>query len=129
SHGKPGLFGAIVGRAEAYTMRLACIYALMDGSRSVKAEHLTAALALWEYVERTVRFIFGDATGDPMADTILRALRAQGPMTQTTINYLFGRNINADRIAKAISLLQEGDYVQSQTTETDGRPATTWSAK
>jgi len=129
SQGKPGLFGAVVGRAEPYVMRLACIYALMDISDAVKAEHLTAALALWEYAERTVRYIFGDATGDPTADTILRALRAQEPMTQTAINYLFGRNVSADRIANALSLLIEANLIVAQEVETSGRPATLWSAK
>jgi len=129
SHGKPGLFGAVVGRAEPYVMRLACIYALMDISGAVTAKHLAAALALWKYAEHSVRYIFGDATGDPTADTILRALRAQGPMTQTAINYLFGRNISAERIASALSLLAEAGLGVSQEVETAGRPATVWSAK
>ena len=129
SQGKPGLFGAVVGRAEPYVMRLACIYALMDISGAVTAKHLTAALALWEYAEHTVRYIWGDATGDQTADTILRALRAQGPMTQTAINYLFGRNVSADRIANALSLLIEANLIVAQEVETSGRPATLWSAK
>src|SRR5690348_3327012 len=32
SEGKPGLLGAVTSRAEAQTMRLACIYALLDSS-------------------------------------------------------------------------------------------------
>ena len=129
SQGKPGLFGAVVGRAEPYVMRLACIYALMDISGVVKAVHLTAALALWKYAEHSVRYVFGDATGDPTADTILRALRAQGPMTQTAINYLFGRNVSAERIESALSLLIEAGLIVAQEVETGGRPATLWSAK
>jgi hypothetical protein len=31
SHGKPGLLGAVLGRAEAQTVRLALLYALLDG--------------------------------------------------------------------------------------------------
>ena len=31
--GQPGLLGAIVGRAEAQTIRLALLYALLDGKR------------------------------------------------------------------------------------------------
>lgn len=130
SQGKPGLFGAVVGRGEANVMRLACIYALMDTSSVVKAEHLTAALGLWEYVEATVLYIFGDATGDRTADTILRALRAQGPMTQTEIYAgLFGSNRSAEQIAQALSLLAEAGLAVSQEVETAGRPVTIWSAK
>ena len=129
SHGKPGLFGAVVGRAEPYVMRLASVYALMNISGTVKAEHLAAALALWEYAEHSARYIFGDLTGDPMADTILRALRSQGPMTQTNISFLFGRNVDAERLAQAVSLLAEGGLIASQAVETEGRSATVWSAK
>ena len=130
SQGKPGLFGAIVGRSEAYVMRLACIYALMDMSAAVRCSDLTAALALWEYVERTVRYVFGDATGNRTADTILRALRAQGPMTQTDIyDGLFGSKRSAERIGQALSLLAEAGLAASQPLETGGRPATVWSAR
>jgi hypothetical protein len=129
SHGKPGLFGAVVGRAEPYVMRLASIYALMDISAMVKAEHLAAALALWEYAERSARYIWGDLTGDPMADTILRALRSEGPKTQTNISSLFGRNVDSERLAQAVSLLAEAGLISSQAIETEGRSATLWSAK
>jgi hypothetical protein len=78
SRGKPGLFGAVVGRAEAQVVRLAAIYAVMDESHSIQREHLEAALALWDYAEASARYMFGDATGDPVADQILEALRAAG---------------------------------------------------
>ncbi len=130
SQGKPGLFGAVVARSEAYVMRLACVYALMDKSGTVKAEHLMAALALWEYTERTVHYIFGDATGDATADTILRALRAKGPMTKTVIyDGLFGSHRSAERIAQALALLAELGLVVEQEIETGGRPAKIWAAK
>ncbi len=44
-----GLLGAATGRAEATTMRLAMIYALLDQSREIRREHLGAAIALWDY--------------------------------------------------------------------------------
>jgi hypothetical protein len=36
-----------------------------------------AALTLWRYCDASARYIFGDLVGDPVADTILRALRNQ----------------------------------------------------
>jgi hypothetical protein len=51
SDGKPGMVGAITARGEAQVMRLACLYALLDCSNIIKAVHLEAALALWEYAE------------------------------------------------------------------------------
>jgi hypothetical protein len=75
SEGRPGLLGSVTSRAEAQTMRLACIYALLDCSAVVGAEHLLAALAVWRYCEDSARFIFGDALGDATADEIMRQLR------------------------------------------------------
>ena len=60
SEGKPGLAGAMLARGEAHVMRLAMIYALMDCSALIRASHLLSALALWDYAERSVRFVFGD---------------------------------------------------------------------
>jgi Protein of unknown function (DUF3987) len=78
SEGKPGLFGAVVGRAEAQVMRLAALYAVMGESHEIERVHLLAALALWDYSEKSARYIFGDATGDPVADQIYNALRGPG---------------------------------------------------
>jgi RepB DNA-primase from phage plasmid/Protein of unknown function (DUF3987) len=46
SEGKPGLFGAVVGRAEAQALRLAALYAAMEESGTIERTHLEAALAL-----------------------------------------------------------------------------------
>ena len=43
SEGRTGLFGAVTARAEAQTMRLACLYALLDSSPIIRFEHLEAA--------------------------------------------------------------------------------------
>ena len=129
SAGKPGLFGAMTARAEAQVMRLALVYALLDMSNAIREPHLRAALALWERCEATIRHIFGDLTGDPIADAILRALRTQGPMQQTAISHLFGRNVKAERLARALSTLLDADLVACEPSETGGRPATVWRAK
>jgi hypothetical protein len=51
-----GLAGHITARAEAHTIRLALIYALLDGEHQIQAEHLHAALALWDYTSRSARW-------------------------------------------------------------------------
>lgn len=75
SDGRSGLLGAIIGRAEAHAMRLSFLYALLDRSPIVSFDHLVAALAFWKYAEDSAVYIFGEATGDPVADGILLALR------------------------------------------------------
>jgi hypothetical protein len=65
-----GLTGALTARAEAHSMRLALIYALLDGASSIELEHLEAALALWDYAARSAAWALGEATGDPLAEPI-----------------------------------------------------------
>lgn len=81
-----------------------------------------AALALWDYSEQSARYIFGDATGGPVADQILNALRAAGKngMTRTEISNLFGRNMSSERIAQALKLLLAAGRVRRKTQKTGG---------
>lgn len=129
SEGKPGLLGAMIARAEAQVLRLAGLYALLDCSRVIRAEHLAAALALWQYCEASARFIFGDALGDPLADELLRELRRRpGGMTRTEISNFFGRNENAAAIAGALRTLAEHGLARLLSEPTRGRPAERWVA-
>jgi hypothetical protein len=126
---QPGMLGAVLARAEAQVMRLSCNYALLDKSATMGLEHLKAALALWEYCERSARFIFGDALGDPTADTILTALRANsGGLTWTEISGLLGRNKPASQIDRALDVLASLGLATFQREETDGRATERWIA-
>ena len=49
---------------------------LLDGQRHIGRAHLAAALEIIRYANDSALHIFGDATGNPAADTILNALRA-----------------------------------------------------
>jgi hypothetical protein len=130
SEGEPGLLGAIIGRAEAQVIRLALIYALLDRCAEIDIAHLRAALAVWEFCETSVRYIFGDALGDPIADEILRALRQAGDagMTRTQIRDLFGRNRGVERIEVALSSLARHRKANMISRDTGGRPAEVWVA-
>ncbi len=130
SEGKPGLFGAVVGRAEAQTLRLATLYAVMDRSETIEYEHLAAALALWGYAEESACYIFGDTTGDPVADDIAEALRTVGDegLSRTEIRDLFGRHKSADRINRSLGELLKLGRVRKQEVPTGGRPTEKWYA-
>jgi hypothetical protein len=128
SEGKPGLLGAVTSRAEAQVLRLSLLYALLDGAHGVQPEHLIAALAVWDYCEASARFVFGDAVGDPIADRILTALRANGAMAQTEIVDLFGRNVNGARLGRAQEALISAGLARSEQEASGGRPRTIWRA-
>jgi hypothetical protein len=131
SEGKLGLFGAVIGRAEAQVVRLAALYAVLDLSEDIERGHLLAALALWDYAEASARYVFGDATGDALADQIMEALIVAGPdgMTRTEISNLFGRNRSAERIGRALSMLLSAGRVRREHEETGGRKAERWYPK
>jgi Protein of unknown function (DUF3987) len=122
SEGKPGLLGAVISRAEAQVMRLACLYALLDCSAIISRKHLEAALALWQYCENSARFIFGDALGDPVADEILKVLREveDEGLTRTQIRDLFGRNRSTSEIIRALQKLIEAGFAGYTLEESNG---------
>jgi hypothetical protein len=129
SEGRPGLLGFVTSRAEAQVMRLACIYALLDASNLVRAEHLKAALSLWRFCDDSARFIFGDDVGDPLADNVLRRLqREPNGGTRTDISAWLGRHVRSSEIDRALSLLEGQRLVKRETTPTGGRPTETWVA-
>ena len=124
SEGKPGLVGALTSRAEAQVLRLSMIYALLDGEKVVRVPHLLAALAVWDYCDASVRYIFGQSLGDPTADAILEALKAAPEgLTRTEINSLFGRNLSADRMQAAIGVLFKLGLIRIDKSDTPGRPS------
>src|SRR5262249_53683664 len=129
SSDKPGLVGALLARAEAHVVRLAMLYALLDKSAVIQKPHLQAALALWSYAELSVRCIFRDALGDPIADELLRQLRScPDGMTRTEIRDYFHRHASADRISKALGMLQEHRLARMEQVTTGGRPGEKWQA-
>jgi hypothetical protein len=129
SEGHAGLFGAVTSRAEAQTMRLACLYALLDSKSVVERVHLEAALALWRYCEASARYIFGAATGDRIADELLLALQEADSdgLTRTQIRDLFNRR-HSGAIDAALTVLSETGRARFETEHTGGRPVTRWFA-
>jgi hypothetical protein len=123
---RPGLAGDLLGRAEAQVMRLAALYALLDGVSVIDSIHLRPACALWQYAEASTKYIFGDSTGDPYADTILRTLRGQGELDDTSISVIFVKNLSAARLGQAKTLLVDAGLARCSTVNTGGRPRMLW---
>ena len=125
----PGLVGAMTARSEAQVMRLACIYALFDATNTIRLEHLKAGLAVWDYCAESVRYIFGDGLGDPIADTILVSLRSKPDgLSRTEISKLFQRHVESSQITRALVLLQEVGLAKEISVKTPGRSQEVWVA-
>lgn len=132
SEGRPGLLGAVLGRAEAQVIRLAVIYAALDNSTWIDVPHLEAALAVWDFCEESATQIFGDLIGDPIADAVMNALKSAAPggMSRTGISDLFQRNASSSRISMALDLLRRLGRAEPRITHSSGgRPVETWFAR
>lgn len=124
---RPGMLGALTARAEAYTMRLACLYALLDRSCMIELTHLEAALAIWDFCERSTSYLFGQSTGDTVADEILAALKtSKAGLSRYDIYLLFSKNQSKERISRALLVLDNASLAHCVTVKTDGRPKEVW---
>jgi hypothetical protein len=129
SEGKPGLLGTILARAEAQVLRLSAIYALLDCSNVIRVEHLKAALALWNYCERSAQWIFETGTGHKNADKILAALRVAWPKglpKERIIAEVFNRNATKFEIDEGLRVLHELQLAICKREKTGGRPCERW---
>ena len=127
---QPGIIGAITGRGEAQTLRLSVLYAALDQSPVVELSHLEAAYAVWRYCEDSARYVFADALGDPIADTILQALTDAAPLgvSQTDISGVFSRNMKSSRLRRALNDLHEAGLITRVSVPTRTQSRIVWYA-
>lgn len=125
-----GLLGAVLARAEAQTLRLSLLYAVLDEADAIDVPHLEAAYALWRYCRDSAAYIFGDALGDPVADRIYAAL-VENPdgLDRTQLRDLFGRHVRRNQMDTALDLLRYHRRIEERTEETGGRPRTIYTTR
>ncbi len=126
---QPGLAGALCARSEAHVIRLSLLYALADGERQIKAQHLEAALALWDYAARSATWVLQGSTGDPLAEQIHAALQNHpGGLTRSQISDILQHNRPAADIQQALNALALAGRATRSQIPTAGRPAELWTA-
>lgn len=119
---RPGLFGVAVNRAEAQTIRLAMIYALLDNKSDIDVPHLEAALAFWQYAEDSARYIFSTYDENTISKKIIDSLTT-GPKTTAELHKAFGNNLKAKDMQAALEDLMERELVEhSQVASTGPKP-------
>lgn len=118
-----GMLGALVARCEPQVLRVALNHALLDCCKLIDEPHLDAAYALWRYSRASAEWIWGDAIGDEVADTLLRALRRAGDegLDFREQSNLFSRHVNAKRLDAARKVLEERGLIETTSEQTDGR--------
>jgi len=121
---KPGLLGAILNRAEAQVLRVALLYAVLDLSYWITIDHLEAALAVWDYCERSARFIWGDELGDPDGEKVLKAIGEAGPggLSVTAVHQrVFRGHKDKTAIQRVLQKLSRAGAIQTREEKTRGR--------
>jgi hypothetical protein len=127
SEGRPGLLGSITARAEAQAVRLAVLYALLDGSGIIERLHLQAALAVWRYCEDSAAQVFGGRLGYPLADRLYGYLTdADDGLSRTDIRAKVGNGLPADDVDAALGYLARRGLAASIRIGTRGRPQERW---
>jgi hypothetical protein len=128
SAGAPGLFGAVTGRAEAQVLRLAALYAVLDGHAFIQSVHLLAALAVWGYCETSAALIFGYPLGDPLADLLEERLKPSPKgLIRTHLWSSVANHYSLERFNAALALLERSGRARvAWDDSTGGRPAQRW---
>jgi hypothetical protein len=131
SKDQPGLLGAITALAEAQTIRLALLYALLDSSPQITQGHLEAAQAVWTFCDHSVRYVFGDLVGEAFTDEVLRVLRSAGTdgMSRVDLYQMFISYRSKAKIGEAlIRLLAAGKVRRVQRQASRGAWGEMWFA-
>lgn len=121
----PGMVGAMTARADAQMLRLSVVYALLDSSAMIGVDHLRAARAVWDYCEASIRLIFADLVGDPVADELLAGLRKAGSkgLDGQAQHTLFSGHVRAAELSLARNALENRGLITTvRQQETGGRP-------
>lgn len=127
SDDQSGALGAITGRGEAQTIRLALVYMLLDTAQTIQPKHLEAALAAWQYCFDSARYIYGGVESNPLVRAILESLK-NGARTQTELSKLFQGHASSDKLRGALMKLQaSGRITCDKQAQNGGRPTTVWS--
>ena len=119
-----GLAGSIVNRAEAQTLRLALVYALLDGADHIAEPHLKAALAMWQYAQASALYIFQNQAADPLEEKVLKLL-GQKPLTATELHAALQRNVPKERLQPVLQHLEAQRKIRIWHEKTGGRPRQT----
>jgi hypothetical protein len=119
------LYEQLTARAAPHILRLALVYALLDGSSVLDVLHLEAAAALWDYCEATVAHVWGMTLGDARSDKLYNALLEAGDagLSRSQINKLFSNNLDATVIDSLTRSLIDRGLAAQERRPTAGRPS------
>lgn len=117
----------VAARREPQLLRLALIYAVLDGADKVDVCHLEAALSFWDYVVESLSWIFPAQAHEgwpPRAAEILRIVRGAGEsgLSLEELGRRFSGHLGVGVRDTAVEFLAESGEVTRFKVQTPGRP-------
>ena len=130
-----GTYGRVIERARPQVMRLALIYALMDGSSVIDKVHLEAGLAVWDYCKASAKAIFSRFNSQthpsinepealPLAARLLAAITNAPGISRTELLRAF--RCDADALTGALDWLEDQGQAHCQREEGKTKPSECW---
>jgi hypothetical protein len=129
---KAGAYGQVVGRGAPQVLRLSLIYALLDGSQTITADHLRAALAVWHYCDASAEMLFKDAANEagpePLDLRLLNAIIREPGISRKGLHHACGNNFKASDLDTALRSLESRRLAHRGRCQPEGggRPAECW---
>ena len=121
SESRGGLLGAVLQRGPVLVLRLAMLHAIIDRESEISVYHIETALKIWDYCEKSARYIFGEReVKNPLEQKILTMLEP-GPITMTDISNNLGRHEKSEAIRSTLKSLAERNKIAMEPQKTPGR--------
>jgi DnaB-like helicase N terminal domain/Protein of unknown function (DUF3987) len=124
-----GMYGIATQRRAQQVMRVAMNFAVLDCLHTIGLNHLTAALALWDYCDATAAHIWGSPQLEGDVEKIIEVLKAEKvPMVKTEINRrAFGGHKAARELERLLIQAQAtGKVVYTPPAKTGGAKRHEW---
>ncbi|HEX4501903.1 MAG TPA: bifunctional DNA primase/polymerase [Scandinavium sp.] len=112
-----------MGRRRSYARRIAMIFAALDFKKRIDVHHLDAAMSLIDYNEETLVHLFGQSTGDKVADRIYLALveHASGLTRTEIVRDILQSNYTKAQIDVATKKLLERGLINETSSRLPGK--------
>jgi len=102
------------------------VYAAVDGTHVISADHLRAARAVTAYSHRCARAFWGGVFLDDLTDDFMSLWRGIGyeAISLSDLSALFSRHLTAAKREHVLRRLVRDGVVETSQVKGDGRPAT-----
>lgn len=120
-----GPVAAMFARWHAHSARMSVIYALLDGQGQVDVAHVRASLAAWDYVEASVRYVFGAEDCDRDLGRLVEYIDAAqlGGRSRKEVSVeLFGKHKTKKELDVVFAKLLDLGRYEMKKVATAGRP-------